>query len=69
MKKRLTKPQAEALAKWRDGKALNEKYLGVREDVYWRLRQAGYLETAHLLLRRITDKGRAALAEFEGRKK
>lgn len=58
----LTKPQAAALAKWEDGKAHNWKANRVREDVFSRLLDAGYLVPCGFFVTAITDKGREALA-------
>lgn len=61
----LTKPQAIALAKWRDGEVGNVIGYRVREDVADRLRRNGYLCVPGFLMRKITDKGLEALAEYE----
>lgn len=62
MSHKLTKAQAAALAKWENGKAQNWKANRVREDVFFRLLDAGYLGRCGFLLTAITDKGREALA-------
>jgi hypothetical protein len=63
----LTKAQAKALAKWRDGKPENEIFLKVRDDVFCRLSNMGMLRTRSFLVRQITEEGQAALAEFEAK--
>ena len=61
----LTKPQYTALAKWSDGKAAHQKLYRVRDDVYMRLRNAGYLQPAGFMVKAITQAGQAALVEYE----
>jgi len=64
---KLTKPQALALAKWEDGKAHNWKANRVREDVFFRLLDAGCLGRCGFLMTVITDKGREALAAYRAK--
>jgi len=63
----LTKPQATALAKWRNGKPENEVELRVRHDIYWRLKDAEFLQSAGVLHSKITEAGRKALEEYEAK--
>lgn len=63
-KRKLTKPQYEALAKWENGKSANWTANRVREDVFFRLMRREYLVGTGFLCAKITDKGRDALAEY-----
>jgi hypothetical protein len=63
----LTKSQASALAKWRDGEPENKVFLKVRSDVFDRLHRAQFLRRAAWFQYKITDEGQAALAEFEAK--
>lgn len=65
--RKLTKPQETALAKWEDGGAHNWKAIRVREDVFFRLLDAGYLGQCGFLMTAITDKGREALASHRAK--
>jgi hypothetical protein len=60
---KLTPAQFKALEKWEKGPA-HYTFLRVRSDVYDRLFTMGYLEARQFLVRHISDKGRAALAEY-----
>lgn len=63
----LTKPQATALAKWRDGKPHNEVEIKVRSDVYHKLRWSGMLYSPYWRQLQITEAGRKALEEYEAK--
>lgn len=64
---KLTEAQYLALKKWEDERALNERALKVRWDVFARLREANLLKPAGMLTYRITESGKAALVAFEDR--
>jgi hypothetical protein len=65
---KLTKPQAVALAKWRDGKAQNDVWLRVRYNVFERLRKDGMLHRASHMAYVISPEGVKALAAYEDKK-
>lgn len=64
---KLTEAQYLALKKWEDERALNERALKVRWDVFTRLREANLLKPAGMLTYRITESGKKALSAFEDR--
>ena len=66
---KLTKPQAAALRLWAEHGPCHQKMIGVRDDVYCRLWDAGYLRSAGLLVKKISDKGIAALSEYDAKER